>query len=168
MLFERVSGMRINFHKSECVPMNVDNGRAREIAPILSCPLGQFPLKYLGVPLHCEKLKREDLQPILDKLLKKMAGWRGRLLAYSSRLVLIKTCLANVPIYLLSFFKFPRWAVKLIDSRLANCMWNDDPDCHRYHLGHVCSYFSASSFSQKVEKPKARTNIKLFNCLLKH
>jgi hypothetical protein len=80
MLFERVSRMRINIHKSECVSMNVDSSRAHEIAHILSCLLGQFPLKYLGVSLHYEKVRRENLQPILDKLLKKMAGWRGRLL----------------------------------------------------------------------------------------
>jgi hypothetical protein len=48
--------------------------------------------------------------------------------------VLIKTCLADVPIYLLSFFKFPQWELKLIESQLANYLWNDDLDCHRYHL----------------------------------
>jgi hypothetical protein len=53
---------------------------------------------------------------ILDKLIKKIAGWRGRLFTYSSRLVLIKTCLASIPIYLLSFFKFLKWAVKLLES----------------------------------------------------
>jgi hypothetical protein len=38
MLFERVSGMRVNFHKSECIPLNVDECRAHEIAHILGCP----------------------------------------------------------------------------------------------------------------------------------
>jgi hypothetical protein len=114
MLFEKVSGMRVNFHKSECIPLNVDEGKAHEIAPVLGFPLGKLPFRYLGVPLHFEKLKREDLQPIMDKLLKRLAGWRGRLLAYGSRLVLIKTCLTSIPIYLLSFFKFLKWAIKLI------------------------------------------------------
>jgi hypothetical protein len=40
MLFERVSGIRINFHKSECIPLNVDEERAHEIAHILNCPIG--------------------------------------------------------------------------------------------------------------------------------
>jgi hypothetical protein len=108
MLFERVSGMRINFHKSECVPMNLDEDMAHVIAHILSCPVGTLPMKYLGVPLHFNKLKREDLQPLLDKLIKRMAGWRGRLLACSSRLVLIKSVLASIPVYLLSVLKFPK------------------------------------------------------------
>jgi hypothetical protein len=89
-------------------------------------PLGRLPFRYLEVPLHFEKLKREGLQSILDKLIKRMAGWRGRLLAYSSRLVLIKTYLASIPTYLLFFFKFPKWAIKLIESQIANCLWNDN------------------------------------------
>jgi hypothetical protein len=45
-----------------------------------------------------------------------ISGCRGRLLAYSWRLVLIKSCLASTPVYLLSFFKFSKWAIKLIGS----------------------------------------------------
>jgi hypothetical protein len=134
MLFERVSGVRINFHKSECVPMNLDEDRAHDIAHILSCPVGTLPMKYLRIPLHFDKLRREDMQPLLDKLIKRMARWRGRLLAYSSRLVLIKSCLLSIPNYLLSVLKFPKWAIKLLESQMANCLWNDDSECHRYHL----------------------------------
>jgi hypothetical protein len=106
MLFERVSGMKINFHKSEFVPLIIEDEKAHDKAHLLGCPVGAFPVKYLGVTLHFEKLGREDLQPLVDKLIKRAAGWRGKLLAYSSRLVLIKTCLASVPFYLMSFINF--------------------------------------------------------------
>jgi hypothetical protein len=107
MLFEKVYGMRINFNKSEFIPMNLETDRVHEVAHVLNCPLGSLPFKYLGIPIHFEKLKRDDLQPVIDKLIKRVADWRGRLLAYNSRLVLIKTCLASIPVYLLSFIKFP-------------------------------------------------------------
>jgi hypothetical protein len=113
MLFEQVSGMRINFHKSEVIPLNLEEDVVHDISHILACPIGALPFRYLGVPLHFDKLKREDLQPILDKLIKRCAGWRGRLLACSGRLVLFKSYLASVPVYLLSFMKFPKWAIKL-------------------------------------------------------
>jgi hypothetical protein len=71
MLFERVSDMKINFHKSEFNPMNIEEDQAHEIAYILNCPIGSLPFKCLGVPLHFEKLKREDLQPSIAKMLKK-------------------------------------------------------------------------------------------------
>jgi hypothetical protein len=74
------------------------------------------------------------LHPIIDKMLKRAAGWRGKLLVYSSRLVLIKSCLTNLPIYLLCFIKFSKWAVKLIESQMAHCLWNDGENTHKYHL----------------------------------
>jgi hypothetical protein len=86
------------------------------------------------VPIHFEKLTREDLQPLIDKLIKRIAGWRGKMLAYSSRIVLIKTCLTSVLVYLLSFLKFPKWAIKLLESQMGHCLWNSSNERHRYHL----------------------------------
>jgi hypothetical protein len=57
MLFENVSGMKINFHKSKFVPMNLDDSHIHEIAHIRNCPVGKLPMQYLGIPLHFEKLK---------------------------------------------------------------------------------------------------------------
>jgi hypothetical protein len=87
------------------------------------CPIGCLPFKYLGVSIHFERLKREDLQPIIDKLIRKITGWRGRLLAYSSSLVLVKTCLASVPIYLMSFIKFLKLAIRLVESQMTHCLF---------------------------------------------
>jgi hypothetical protein len=65
--------MRINFHKSELVPINLDKNYTHRIAHIFCC-VGAFPINYLGIPLHYEILKREDIQPLVDKILKGIAG----------------------------------------------------------------------------------------------
>jgi hypothetical protein len=67
-------------------------------------------------------------------MLKRIAGWRGKLLSYAARLVLIKACLASIPVYLLSFIKFPKWAIRTIHTHMANCLWNDNLEAHKYHL----------------------------------
>jgi hypothetical protein len=134
MLFDKVSGMKINFHKSEFIPINLDEESIHTIAHVLNCPVGSLLVKYLGIPLHFEKLKREDLQPLLDKLIRRIASWRRRLLVHSSRLTLVKTCLASVPVYLLSFLKFSKWAIKMLESQMAHCLWNNDSDSYKYHL----------------------------------
>jgi hypothetical protein len=126
MLFEKVSGMKISFNKSKFVPMNLDEEQVYEVAHVLCCPVGTLPFKYLGIPIHFEKLKRDDLQPIIDKLIRRIAGWRGRLLAYNSRLELIRSCLASIPVYLLSFVKFLKWAIRLLESQMAHCLWNNN------------------------------------------
>lgn len=91
-------------------------------------------MKYLGVPLHFEKLSKADLQPIVDKIMNRVAGWRGRLLSHAGRLELVRTCLVSIPVYLLSFIKFPKWAIRMLNSHFANCLWNDDPTAHKFHL----------------------------------
>lgn len=115
--FEQISGMRVNFHKSEIITMNLEEEDTCKIAKMFNCPVGSFPLKYLGVPLHYDKLSREELQPMVDKLLHIIAGWRGKLLSLAARALLVKTCLASIPIYLLSFIKFPKWAINLLNTQ---------------------------------------------------
>src|SRR4051812_28395366 len=132
--FEQVSGMRINYNKSELIPINMDEDEVSPFAASLGCSEGKFPVKYLGVPLHFEKLSREDIQPLIDKILKIIAGWRGKLLSYRGRLNLIQACLASIPIYLLSFFKFRKWAMEMINSQMENCLWNDFEEHRKIHL----------------------------------
>jgi hypothetical protein len=129
--FKQASGMKINYSKSELVSINLDQNEIDSFRNILESVVGSFPIKYLGIPLHYEKLRREDLQPLIDKILKRIAGWRGKLLSYAARVLLIKTCLASIRIYLLSFFKFPKWALDLINSQMANYLWNDTKDKKR-------------------------------------
>ena len=143
--FEQLSGLRINFHKCDLVPINVPEEDAQAFAQILSCRLGDFPLKYLGVPLHHTKLRREDLQPLVDKLIKKAAGWRGRLMSHAAKLELVRSVLSSIPISLLSVIKFPKWAIALINSQMAHCLWDN-------HEGHFkCHLASWGLVAQKKE-----------------
>lgn len=34
----------------------------------------------------------------------------------------------------MSFIKFPKWAIKILNTHLANCLWNDNPENHKIHL----------------------------------
>ena len=132
--FEQVSGMKINYSKSELIPIGMDVKESTPFAEVLGCRMGSFPIKYLGIPLHYDKLRREDIQPLVDKIMKRMAGWRGKLLSYAGRILLIKTCLASIPVYLLSFFKFPKWALDLINTQMAHCLWSDFEGNRKLHL----------------------------------
>jgi hypothetical protein len=80
--FEQISGMKINYNKNDLVPVNLDAEETRQYCKIFCCKVGPFPFKYLGVSLHYEKLRREDIQPIVDKVINKILGWKSRLLSY--------------------------------------------------------------------------------------
>jgi hypothetical protein len=130
-----ISGMRVNFHKSELVSINMEEeSEVQTYAEIFGCPVGELPIKYLGIPLQYQKLRREDLQPLVDKIIKRIAGRREKLPNKAGRIILIKACLPSIPIYLMSFFKFPRWVIDLINSHMSNCFWDDYEGHKKLHL----------------------------------
>ena len=100
--FEKISIMRINYHKSARVPINIANEELGVIWRFFQCITSGFPIKYLEMPLHVDKLSREDLQILIDKILAGIAGWRGKLLSYLGKITLIRSYLASIPLYLLS------------------------------------------------------------------
>jgi hypothetical protein len=58
--FEQLSGLKINFHKSELFCF----GEAKEMqdaySSIFVCQCRSYPFKYLGIPMHYKKLNNND------------------------------------------------------------------------------------------------------------
>jgi hypothetical protein len=53
-----MSDMRINYHKSELIPINIqDLEEVKHCASIFGCPKVAFPIKYLGAHIHFHTLK---------------------------------------------------------------------------------------------------------------
>ena len=51
-----------------------------------------------------------------------------------TRLILVQACLAIIPPYLMGFVKFPKLAIKLINSQSAHCFQDHYEGHHKYHL----------------------------------
>lgn len=63
---EQSSGLRVNYHKSCLVPINVEQGKAQELAEVLGCTVGSFPFTYLGLPMGLTKPLVRDYAPHLQ------------------------------------------------------------------------------------------------------
>jgi hypothetical protein len=55
-LFEQISGLKINFHKSEIYYLGEAKERAQRYSEIFTCPTAELPMKYLGMPVDEKKL----------------------------------------------------------------------------------------------------------------
>ena len=71
---------------------------------------------------------------MVDKILKRVAGWKGRLLSYGGKLTLLKSCLASIPIYLMSVIKFPKWAIESLNSQMTHFFGMTMREGKKYHL----------------------------------
>jgi hypothetical protein len=45
----------------------------------------------------------------------------------------------SVVIYLMSIIKFPKWAIKAINTQMVNLFWDDEEDNRKYHLSNLQS-----------------------------
>lgn len=59
-IFELMSGLKINFQKSEIIMIGGDNELVLNYADIFHCQVGLFPIKYLGVPVGPSRIYVRD------------------------------------------------------------------------------------------------------------
>jgi hypothetical protein len=69
-LFEHMSGLKINFHKSEIFCLGKANEFVNLYADIFTCPVGCLPMKYLGVPIDNKKISKSLWCPMMEKWIK--------------------------------------------------------------------------------------------------
>jgi hypothetical protein len=61
--------------KSQYAPVRCSDEQVAEVCNIFPCPVVEFLIKYLGVPLSVSRLPRSALQPIADRLADKLPTW---------------------------------------------------------------------------------------------
>lgn len=58
--FERLSGLKINFHKSEMFCFGKAKEVEKDYTTLFGCKMGTFPFRYLGLPMHFKRLSNKD------------------------------------------------------------------------------------------------------------
>ena len=67
-LYEMMSGLKINFEKSEVLLINGDDEKTLQYADLFNCQIGSFPIKYLVVPVSPSRLHVADWVPLIEKM----------------------------------------------------------------------------------------------------
>ena len=102
LCFEAAFGLKVNLSKSEMVQIGqVSN--LTNLAALLECKISTVPMKYLGMPLGARFKSKPIWDPILEKLGRKLAGWKHLYLSKGGRLTLL---LSGLPLYYLSLSYF--------------------------------------------------------------
>lgn len=111
-LFGNCSGLKVNLNKTEIFPIRCDETTISTVLGSFPGRIGKFPGKYLGLPFHIRKLRRVDVQPLLDKIGGRIPAWKGKLLSMADRETLVKSVLSPQPIYHLTVFPIQKWMLK--------------------------------------------------------
>jgi hypothetical protein len=94
--FEQLSGLNINFHKSEWFYFGEAQDDANLYDESFGCGLGSFPICELRIPIHHWRLRLAESKIVEERLKKHISSWKGKLLSLDGRLGLINLVLTNM------------------------------------------------------------------------
>ena len=133
-MFEQMSGLKINFNKSEMFLFGGAKDREPVYSEIFGCKMGELPMKYLGFPIDEKRIRNIGWQKTEEKIVGRCQTWQGRLLDSGSRITLIQSALTGVPYYMMSFYTLPCGVRKRMDFYRARFLWQEDDNHRKYHL----------------------------------
>jgi len=116
LLFEEVSGLRVNFQKSMLTSVNISSSWLSEAASVWNCRTGTILFVYLGLPIGGDDWKLNFWKPVVDRILARLSSLNNKFLSFGGRLVLLNYVLSSLPVYFLCFFKAPTCTISSIKS----------------------------------------------------
>jgi hypothetical protein len=81
------------------------------------------------MPLSLQKLRKGDYQALLEKIDGLLAAWKGSLISREGRLVLLKSVLASMVIYMMTTHRLPAWVIAQIEKKCRAWFWRGEGTC---------------------------------------
>ena len=132
-LFGEATGLKTNLQKSNVLPISRSDTELAAVQDLLPCALACFPCKYLGLPLSLKKLTKEQVQPIINRIVDQLPGWKADLLTKAGRMVQVQYVLTGMLIYLVMAFDLPTWAIRAVDKVRRGFLWKGRKDAKGGH-----------------------------------
>ena len=79
--------------------------------------------KYLGLPTIIGKSKIEVFAEIKERVGKKLAGWKEKMLLMGGREILIKAVAQAIPAYTMSYFQLPKCLCEEMEGMMRRFWW---------------------------------------------
>ncbi|GKV16979.1 hypothetical protein SLEP1_g27539 [Rubroshorea leprosula] len=145
--FELVSGLKINFNKSQLVELGVEDDWLNKMSWVMCCKKGALPIKYLGITVGGSCKRIAFWKPLVEIFERKLASWKGRYLSLGGRITLINSVLSSLPVFWMSMYVIPKGTIFLLDKIRRKFLWggskggkrinwvNWENVCKEKHLG---------------------------------
>lgn len=128
--FQIATGLKVHFHTSCLVPVNIDSNYAMLLTEFYDCSVGNMPFIYLGLPLGDTRPMVLELAPLADTV-EQMLNAFSRILNYGGRLTFVNSVLSALPTFFMCMLKLNKTIIKIVDH--ARCHYlcsKKDSDKH--------------------------------------
>lgn len=121
------AGQKINFNKSELfISPNMKYQEVSYLKRIFGVKCVDRPGVYLGANMDFPMQKGSFFSKILERVGAKLSLWKAPLLAFPSRLILVKHVLLSIPNYLLSVFRAPTYFLNKVKTAASCFLWHGE------------------------------------------
>jgi hypothetical protein len=121
--FEMVSGLKVNFWKSNILGVNVPIEFMQAASTFLNCRVGSVPFKYLGLPVGANPRRVSTWEPLIHSLRNRLGRWSNKFISLGGRITLLNSVLNAIPIFYLSFLKVPIQVWKTVKRIQREFLW---------------------------------------------
>uniref|UniRef100_A0A803PTE2 Reverse transcriptase n=1 Tax=Cannabis sativa TaxID=3483 RepID=A0A803PTE2_CANSA len=131
--YESWSGQKCSLGKSSVLfSSNMGSTHKNNILDILNVKECDGQEKHLGNPFVFKRKKREDYLYLKQKVLKRIEGWKTKLLSFTGRTTLVKSVALSIPLYAMSTNKLPVSSCREIDRMIRKFRWTGTTEKDRY------------------------------------
>ncbi|XP_074266898.1 uncharacterized protein LOC141590190 [Silene latifolia] len=150
--FALLSGLHANVDKTNIYFGGVYPELVSEIIQATGFSKGQFPFKYLGIPLSTSRIFVNMFDPLITKIQKKVFHWSSHALSYASKLQLISSVVFGLDNYWGASILLPVAITKRVEQ-LCRQFFSGIPDSGRKMVfkswKSICSPWSGGGFNIK-------------------
>lgn len=117
-----------------CVSSNVGQREAANFSWICGMMATKDLGTYLGVPLVHGRVRKCHFQHIIQKIQRRLSGWKANVLSLAGRATLVQSVTSSIPTYTMQTLKIPKKICSNIDKLNRNFLWGQKEDKNRIHL----------------------------------
>lgn len=126
--FSQISGLEMNAGKSELFFGGYSEMHATVLSNLTGIKIGEFPTRYLGLPLNPSRITMATLQPFYERITSKLHSWTVKLLSFARKVGLITSVIYGMLNFWSSVFVLPKSFYEKVDSRCAAFLWKNKTD----------------------------------------
>jgi len=132
--YEAMSGMKINYEKSEVLVVGIEQSEHQQIADFFGCKMGVWPMTYLGIPVSVNKITKAQLNFVVDKAKRCLGTWKCETLSSGGKAVLLNSCLSSIPMYTMGVYILYEGNYQALDSVRKKFFWQGTNKKRKYHM----------------------------------
>ncbi|RAL42508.1 hypothetical protein DM860_011126 [Cuscuta australis] len=121
--FSQVSGLHVNPQKSNIYLAGQIKDNKVDLLDLVQFPLGQLPVRYLGLPLTSQRASERDFAPLISKVEENIHRWSTKTLSQAGRVELIRSVIQGIQGFWLQVFPVHKLVLNRIITICRTFLW---------------------------------------------